>query len=127
MVGEDRFGRFLEQTLINCGIETKGLKYSDTASTTLAVVDIDEGGDRSFSFLRRPGADTVLRTDDVDLGLIDAAKIFHFGSLSLTDEPARSATLAATDVSGSAKFDGREKHGVYFGDLPAVRQGAPRS
>ena len=63
--------------------------------TTLAFVTLDATGNREFSFARKPGADTCLRTDEVDLALIDGAKVFHFGTLSLTDEPARAATQKA--------------------------------
>ena len=67
----------------------------DSVFTTLAFVTFDEKGDRSFSFARKPGADTQLRPDELNLSLIDEAKIFHFGTLSLTAEPVRSATQAA--------------------------------
>lgn len=63
--------------------------------TTLAFVTLDESGDREFSFARKPGADTRLTFDELDLGLIDGARVFHFGSLSLTDEPARTTTRRA--------------------------------
>lgn len=94
-VGDDHFGHFLAEVLRAHNIDTSGLRFSTDAQTTLAFVHLDENGDRSFSFYRRPGADTRLRVEDLDLGLIDGARVFHFGSLSLTHEPARSATLAA--------------------------------
>lgn len=96
-VGDDQFGRFLKSTLNEHGIETKGLKFSETVNTTLAFVHLDAHGDRSFSFYRNPGADMTLSPEDLDLNLIDEAKIFHFGSLSMTDEPSRSATEAALE------------------------------
>ncbi|MBR4879450.1 MAG: carbohydrate kinase, partial [Clostridia bacterium] len=55
----------------------------------------DEKGDRSFSFARKPGADTCLNWDEVDVSLIDECEIFHFGTLSLTDEPSKTATEKA--------------------------------
>jgi len=61
----------------------------------LSAVFLDETGDRAFSFARKPGADTSIRFEELDLSLIDEAKVFHFGTLSLTDEPARSATHRA--------------------------------
>jgi len=95
-VGSDAFGRFLKETLIKNGIDTAGLRIAvDDAATTLAFVHLDDKGDRSFSFYRSPGADTTLETEELDFKLIDSAKIFHFGSLSLTADPARSATLVA--------------------------------
>ena len=67
--------------------------------TTLAFVTFDESGDRSFSFARKPGADTQLRWEEVDKSLIDEAKVFHFGTLSLTDEPVRTATQKAVSYA----------------------------
>ena len=94
-VGDDTFGHLLLGTLKEVGIETKGIVVDPTVFTTLAFVTFDETGDRSFSFARKPGADTQLSWEDVDKSLIDEAKVFHFGTLSLTDEPARTATQKA--------------------------------
>ena len=94
-VGDDTFGHLLVGTLKEAGIETKGIVVDSTVFTTLAFVTFDETGDRSFSFARKPGADTQLSWEEVDKTLIDEAKVFHFGTLSLTDEPARTATQKA--------------------------------
>ena len=94
-VGSDAFGHFLNETLRENGIDASGLRAAGNAATTLAFVHLDDKGDRSFTFYRSPGADTTLKADELDFALLDSAKIFHFGSLSLTAEPARSATLAA--------------------------------
>lgn len=94
-VGDDAFGHLLVGTLKQAGIETKGIIADPEVFTTLAFVTFDDSGDRSFSFARKPGADTQLRWEEVDTSLIDGAKVFHFGTLSLTDEPARSATQKA--------------------------------
>ena len=91
-VGDDTFGHLLLDTVKHAGIETRGILVDPTVFTTLAFVTFDETGDRSFAFARKPGADTCLRWEEVDKTLIDEAKIFHFGTLSLTDEPARTAT-----------------------------------
>ncbi|MGI5977707.1 MAG: carbohydrate kinase family protein [Candidatus Limivicinus sp.] len=91
-VGADAFGRMLIGTLKKAGIETRGIVSDNKVFTTLAFVSLDEKGDREFSFARKPGADTCISFDEADLSLIDEAKVFHFGSLSLTSEPARSAT-----------------------------------
>lgn len=91
-VGTDAFGRMLTATLVNAGIDTRGLVTAEDVFTTLAFVTFDESGDRAFSFSRKPGADTCLKFEEVDLSLIEEAKVFHFGTLSLTDEPARTAT-----------------------------------
>lgn len=94
-VGNDAFGRLLLGTFKQAGIETRGIIVDDTVFTTLAFVTFDETGDRSFSFARKPGADTQLRWEDVDTALIDETRVFHFGTLSLTDEPVRTTTQKA--------------------------------
>ncbi len=94
-VGNDAFGKMLTGTLEKAGIETSGIVTDDRFFTTLAFVTFDESGDRSFSFARKPGADTQLAFEELDLRLIDEAKIFHFGTLSLTDEPMRTTTQKA--------------------------------
>lgn len=94
-VGADRFGDLLKATLAEKGIETRGIVSDPAVFTTLAFVTLDATGNREFSFARKPGADTCLRAGEVDLALIDGAKVFHFGTLSLTDEPARTATQKA--------------------------------
>ncbi len=94
-VGNDTFGHLLLKTLNGAGIETKGVVVDDSVFTTLAFVTFDESGDRSFSFARKPGADTQLTWEEIDKSLIENAGVFHFGTLSLTDEPVRSATQKA--------------------------------
>lgn len=94
-VGADAFGRLLVNTLRQAGIDTRGIVQDEGVFTTLAFVTLDEQGDRDFSFARKPGADTCLRPEELALGLIDGAKVFHFGTLSLTDEPVRTATRQA--------------------------------
>ena len=94
-VGNDTFGQLLIATLEKAGIETRGILTSDEVFTTLAFVTFDDHGDRQFAFSRKPGADTCLSFEELELALIDEAKFFHFGTLSLTHEPARSATRKA--------------------------------
>ena len=94
-VGDDAFGRLLIGTLDSLGIGTRGIIADACAFTTMAFVTLDGTGNRSFSFARKPGADTCLRTDEINRSLIEECRVFHFGTLSLTDEPARSATQAA--------------------------------
>mgnify|MGYP004673067339 CR=1 FL=1 len=94
-VGQDAFGDLLLRTLREAGIETRGVIRDAEVFTTLAFVTLDGHGERSFSFARKPGADTQLRFEELELYLIDSARAFHFGTLSLTDEPARSATYRA--------------------------------
>ena len=94
-VGDDAFGHLLLGTLTEAGIETKGIVVDPTVFTTLAFVTFDDKGDRSFSFARKPGADTQLRWEEVDKTMIEQTRVFHFGTLSLTDEPCRTTTQKA--------------------------------
>jgi len=94
-VGEDAFGHLMKNALAANRIDTKGIVTDPSVFTTLAFVTLDKSGDRSFSFARKPGADTCLTWEEVDAALIDNAKLFHFGTLSLTDDPSRSATVQA--------------------------------
>ena len=94
-VGDDAFGRMLTGTLEKAGIDARGVQVSGDTFTTLAFVTFDETGNREFSFSRKPGADTRLCKDDIDTALIDDTRVLHFGTLSLTDEPACSATQFA--------------------------------
>lgn len=100
-VGTDAFGKLLTATLEKADIDTSGLIAAEDVFTTLAFVTLDETGDREFSFARKPGADTCMTFEELNLSLIDAAKVFHFGTLSLTNEPARSATYQAVAYAKS--------------------------
>lgn len=93
--GNDAFGLYLKEVLTKEGIDTSAMILSEDHNTTLAFVHLSEGGDRSFSFYRNPGADMMLTEKDIDFDLIKNSKIFHFGSVSLTDEPCRSAVQTA--------------------------------
>lgn len=94
-VGEDQFGRNLADAIKEQGIDASHLKMDPEIHTTLAIVLKKADGDRDFAFYRKPGADIMLTEDEIDPDFIKEAKIFHFGSLSLTDEPVRSATKKA--------------------------------
>ena len=101
-VGNDRFGTDLLHTLEALGIDTSGLVISEKHHTTLAFVHLDENGERSFSFCRENGADCMMELKQVNMIPIKNAKIFHFGSLSLTNEPVRTATLEAVAFAKSS-------------------------
>ena len=98
-VGDDAFGHLLVETMGKAGIETRGIVADPSVFTTLAFVSLTPEGERSFSFARKPGADTRLTWGEVDRTLIDEARVFHFGTLSLTDEPSRAATRQAVDYA----------------------------
>ena len=102
-VGADAFGKLLVKTLEQAGIETRGLVQSSGVFTTLAFVTLDESGDREFSFARKPGADTRLTFDELDLGLIDGAReVKLFGET--IEVRARIESLKG--ISGHADLDG---------------------
>lgn len=94
-VGDDTFGRLLRQTLQSLGIDVQGLISDPSVFTTLAFVTLDKHGERDFSFARKPGADTCLRFDELPLETISQSRVFHFGTLSLTVDPAKTATQKA--------------------------------
>jgi fructokinase len=98
-VGNDGFGRQLADAIQEVGIDASGLVLDDEVHTTLALVHKLENGDRDFSFYRNPGADMMLREDEVKEDLIRDAKIFHFGTLSLTDEEVKKATHKAIAIA----------------------------
>lgn len=101
-VGNDSFGHFLIENMQKAGIDTSYVQLDQEIPTTLAFVQLDEKGDRSFSFYRKPGADIRLCWDEMDQTIFTQCKIFHFGSVSLTDEPCRTATLNAMKAAKQA-------------------------
>lgn len=94
-VGRDAFGNYLRAVLEENQVDTEGLLVDEKEHTTLAVVSVDETGERSFSFYRNPSADVNLKPEELPQALLKDTRILHFGSVSLTAEPARSATLYA--------------------------------
>ena len=98
-VGADMFGRQLREAIESVGISSEGLIEDGSVNTTLAFVHTLPDGDRDFSFYRRPGADMMLRPDEVKNALIDACRIFHFGTLSMTSESCREATVSALKLA----------------------------
>ena len=101
-VGEDIFGRRLEIVLKEAGIDTAGLCMDPTVRTTLAFVEKKADGDRDFSFYRNPGADMMLTEEELPEEIIRGAKIFHFGTLSMTHPGVRAATKKAIAVAKEA-------------------------
>ena len=101
-VGEDAFGRMLEDAVSEQGIDTRGLVRDKEVPTTLAFVHNTSDGDRSFSFYRNPGADMMLLEEEVDMELLKDTRLFHFGTLSMTDEKVEKATKAAIKAAKEA-------------------------
>ena len=98
-VGKDAFGEMLIDVVSRAGVDVSGVICDPSAFTTLAFVTVDAGGERSFSFARKPGADTLLRPDELPAALLRVTRAVHFGSLSFTDEPSRSAVLDAVQTA----------------------------
>ena len=101
-VGDDMFGKTLKAVAEEAGIDMSHLLVDPEVCTTLAFVQTLPGGDRDFSFYRNPGADMMLRTDELPLDVIADAKIFHFGTLSMTHPDIRAATEKAVTLAKSA-------------------------
>ena len=101
-VGNDNFGHMLSDTVKEIGIDVSNLCFDDEVHTTLAFVHTYEDGDRDFSFYRNPGADVMLRPEEVDVSLIKASKIFHFGTLSMTHNSVEQATVYAINQAKEA-------------------------
>lgn len=98
-VGEDMFGQLLRDVAAEAGICMDYLIFDKDARTTLAFVKTFENGDRDFSFYRNPGADMMLTEDELPLDAIASSRIFHFGTLSMTHEGVRRATVKAVDCA----------------------------
>jgi len=94
-VGDDPFGHCLRDTLATNGVDTRGMRFSSSARTALAFVSLQSNGERDFSFYRNPAADALYRADEVDVETIASSKVLHFGSISLIEQPTRSATRHA--------------------------------
>lgn len=101
--GSDMHGRFLKDTLEAQDVNTDGLRLADDVFTTLAFVNLSPSGEREFSFARKPGADTTITKEEMHEDILKNTNIYHVGSLSLTHEPARSATF---DSVKKAREDG---------------------
>lgn len=112
-VGNDQFGHMLKSVLQGQNIDTSHLLFSEKVNTTLAFVHLDEQGDRSFSFYRNPGADIMLEKNEISEEKIKQSRIFHFGSLSLTNEPSATATFTALEFA--------KKHKVLISYDPNLR------
>ncbi len=101
-VGNDAFGHFLAQALRDAGVDVSQLHFSDEARTGLAFISLRADGEREFMFYRHPSADMLHKPEEIDPPYIQSAKVFHYGSISLISEPARSATLHAIEIARAA-------------------------
>ncbi|XP_059629398.1 probable fructokinase-7 [Cornus florida] len=112
-VGEDDFGYMLADILKQNKVNSSGIRFDPSARTALAFVTLRADGEREFMFFRNPSADMLLREAELDLDLIKQARIFHYGSISLIEEPCRSTHLAAMAIA--------KKSGVILSYDPNLR------
>lgn len=112
-VGTDSYGTFLRNTLIENNVDVSGMVVDQVNRTTLAVVAVDKTGERTFSFYRDPSADVNLRSDEISEEQLKNTRFLHFGSVSLTTDPARTATLHAAETA--------KKHGAIISYDPNYR------
>ncbi len=125
-VGDDMFGRQLKDALVEVGVGTDGLIMDPECNTTLAFVHTYENGDRDFSFYRDPGADMMLRKEEIDTDLIRGCKVFHYGSLSMTDDDCFIATKEAIRIAKEAgaiiSFDPNLRPPLWKDDLDMAKE-----
>lgn len=125
-VGRDAFGNYLRAVLEENQVDTEGLLADEKEHTTLAVVSVDETGERSFSFYREPSADVNLKAEEIPQALLKDTRILHFGSVSLTAEPARSATLYAAKTAREngclVSYDPNYRGSLWSSQEAAIRE-----
>lgn len=125
-VGRDAFGNYLRAVLEENQVDTTGLLEDEKEHTTLAVVSVDETGERSFSFYREPSADVNLKAEEIPQALLKDTRILHFGSVSLTAEPARSATLYAAKTAREngclVSYDPNYRASLWSSQDAAIRE-----
>ena len=124
-VGRDSFGDYLRRCLAENGVDVSGLSVDEKERTTLAVVALDEKGERTFSFYRDPSADVNLSMAHVPLERLGSTKVLHFGSVSLTAEPARTATLEAARTAKASgawvSYDPNYRASLWSDEKTAIR------
>lgn len=124
--GDDMHGTFLRSVLEREGVDASGLVLDPDYFTTLAFVNINEDGERTFSFARKPGADTQFREQEVNLDILDHTTLFHVGSLSVSHQPSRDTTFFALKRAkghGSMiSYDPNYRASLWHSETAAVRQ-----
>ncbi|GKV53093.1 hypothetical protein SLEP1_g59640 [Rubroshorea leprosula] len=98
-VGDDEFGYMLADILKQNNVDNSGVRFDHDARTALAFVTLRADGEREFLFFHHPSADMCLHESELDIDLVKKARIFHYGSISLIEEPCRSAQLAAMNIA----------------------------
>lgn len=124
-VGKDMHGEYLLAAIAAAGVDVSGMVLDQKAFTTLAFVALDAAGERSFCFARKPGADTMLRVEDLRPGQLERAYILHCGSLPLTNTPSRDTTLYAVrrakEAGAIVSYDPNYRASLWSGEEEARR------
>lgn len=125
-VGRDSYGDFLKDVLSRYNVDISGIVTDEREHTTLAIVSVSESGERSFTFYRNPSADVNLKLSDIPPELIQNTKYLHFGSVSLTADPCRSATITAVKAAKAAgaviSYDPNYRANLWENEETAVAQ-----
>lgn len=125
-VGDDVFGYSLIDTLKKNGVETRGMRIDEKARTTMAFIAMPDENSAEFVFFRNPGADLCLKTEELDLELLENAQALHCSSLLLVDEPARStqfrAVKAAKNKGAIISFDVNYRPKLWNSQSEAINQ-----
>ncbi|MFE4200050.1 PfkB family carbohydrate kinase [Aneurinibacillus aneurinilyticus] len=125
-VGADPFGDFLIGTLADAGVDTGRIYRTDKAKTALAFVSLKEDGERDFLFYRDPSADMLLTKEEITEEALAEGGVFHYGSISLIAEPARSATVKAARLAGErgmlVSYDPNLRLPLWPGGAPAAKE-----
>lgn len=124
-VGNDAFGNLLVETLKQNDVNTDNMIISDKANTTLAVVSLKDGGERDFAFYRKGFADTRLSESEISNSVLQSAHIVHFGSVSMTEEPSRTATISAVhrakEMGAAISYDPNYRANLWGGREEAIK------
>lgn len=89
-VGDDPFGEYLRRALDEKGVDTQFLLVDPEARTTAVYVAVWDDGHKDLCFYRNPGADMMLRKAEIVPQMLEGARCFHYGSITLIDEPSAS-------------------------------------
>jgi fructokinase len=123
-VGDDAFGHRLAATLTDAGVDAAGLRYDAQARTTTNFIALPTPNTSEFLFFRNPGADMLLRPDELDYRLFEGARAFYFGALGISGEPLRAATLSAARHARAAGcmilFDANYRASLWQSEAHAV-------
>ena len=126
MLGQDHFGTYLNHVLEEENVNTRGVRFAQEARTTMAIIAMPDEHSAEFVFYRNPGADQLLTIDDLDIEMLRSTRILHFCSVSLTDEPVRSATFHAAriakEVGALVSYDVNYRPSLWKKEAEALTQ-----